>query len=667
MKVAQKNRDTPLIARLVIASLVFAGVLLAWHGGYLQTIELGAYDDWIRLRPTLSAGQPRIALITITENDIQRLGQWPLSDETLARSLERLLGYQPRAIGIDIYRDIPVPPGREALDRVLSRHPNIIATMQFGDKKEAGVAPPPVLVDTQQVGFNDILVDPDETVRRGLLFLDQGESTAYSFALRLALRYLEKPGVSPQPDPVHPEHLRLGRTTLRPFEANDGGYVNADARGYQFLLDFRETPAAMAHYTLTQLLAGEIDPAALKDKIVLVGVTAQSVKDFFHTPQSGWFGENRDTHGVELHALITDQLLRSALDGHTPIATLSDAWEALWILCWSLLGAWLGYRRSSARYLLGLAGGLLSLGSLVYLMFLGGRWLPLAGPALAWLLSSSIVIAYLLKQESQQRAHLMHLFARHISPEIAEEIWRQRDQFLSGNRPRPTKMTATVMFSDVFGFTQLSEQLEPQVLMAWLNEYLEAITPVISAHQGVVIRFIGDAILAAFGVPLARGSETQVQQDALNAVECALAMERKMLELNHRWRDRGLPAVGTRIGITTGPVVAGSIGDSARLEYSIHGDTVNTAARLESFDKDSFTPDFLSRPSRILIGESTLRYVEHRFVTEPYGQSLLRGKARSVGVFRVLGLRGCEFFDITGKRPQMNGAAGETIGGGISP
>jgi adenylate cyclase len=137
-----------------------------------------------------------------------------------------------------MYRDVPVPPGTDALNAVLTRDRRVVAVTKFGEGASSGVRPPPVLAGTDQVGFNDILVDPGGVVRRGLLFLDDGTNVLSSFALQLALRYLEPEGVVPSPDPDDEALIRLGRTTIRPLEPNDGGYVRADARGYQFLLDF---------------------------------------------------------------------------------------------------------------------------------------------------------------------------------------------------------------------------------------------------------------------------------------------------------------------------------------------------------------------------------------------------------------------------------------------
>jgi adenylate cyclase len=260
----------------------------------------------------------------------------------------------------------------------------------------------------------------------------------------------------------------------------------------------------------------------------------------------------------------------------------------------------------------------------------------LVPPALAWVLSCVIITAYLTNQEKKQRGVLMNLFSRHISPQLAEAIWQQRDEFLLGGRPRSKKLVATVMFTDLHAFTAVSEKMEPQALMDWLNEYMEAMTPLIVDNGGVILRFIGDAIMAGFGLPLARTNESEIQQDAFNAVNAALAMERRLIELNHHLRDQQLPMIGMRIGIFTGSMVAGSMGNAQRLEYNVHGDAVNTASRLESYDKESFIPDYLNRPCRILIGETTLRYLDRQFETQAVGQVSLRGKDQEIRIYRVV-------------------------------
>src|SRR5439155_5615266 len=269
-----------------------------------------------------------------------------------------LTQYQPLVIGVDIFRDMPVPPGYEELKDSLTSNRNIIMVMKAGGETSEGIPPPVVLKDTEQFGFSDILVDPDDVVRRGLLFLGDRGRTIYSFALRLALRYLQAEGILPQPDVSDPRHMRLGLTTIRPFGANDGGYVGADARGYQFLLDFQDAPGSFPSLTLTTLLSKKIDREMLRDKIVLVGVNAESVKDFFRTPYSQGRLAERDMPGVELHAHIVNQLLRFALDGNSPLATVSDLWEGGWILFWSVVAGVIGcWVRSPQRFFQSVATG----------------------------------------------------------------------------------------------------------------------------------------------------------------------------------------------------------------------------------------------------------------------------------------------------------------------
>ncbi len=161
--------QSPLVVGPVISMLVFVGLLGLRLAGSFETLELAVYDWSLRLRPEVPA-DARIVLIPVTENDIRQQGTWPLPDATIARALEILAASRPRAIGLDIYRDIPVPPGHDVLEGVLLSHPNIVAVMKFGLTAETSVPPPAVLRDTVQVGFSDVVVDPGGTVRRGLLF-----------------------------------------------------------------------------------------------------------------------------------------------------------------------------------------------------------------------------------------------------------------------------------------------------------------------------------------------------------------------------------------------------------------------------------------------------------------------------------------------------------------
>jgi adenylate cyclase len=648
MSIVHRLLRSPLVASLLASALVFVGIMGLRRAGSLESLELAAYDWYIRLRPGAAVSDARIVLVAISERDIRNQGTWPIPDDTLAQALETLTRYRPRAIGLDIYRDIEVPPGRAQLDAVLTRNRHIIAGMKLGEGELGGIPPPPVLTHTDQVGFVDTLVDRGGIIRRGLLFQHDGETLLSSFALRLALLYLQAEGITPQPDASNPQHVRLGRTTIRPLERNDGAYVGMDARGYQFLLDFKGAQGSFLAFSLAALLSGNIDPQAFKDKVVLIGITAESVKDFFYTPYSRGLQTGQHMLGIELHAHVVSQLLRFALDGNSPMATSSDRLEAAWILLWSVLGGALGMAvRAPWRFALSAASGVLLLGLADYLAFGRGWWIPLVPPAMAWLGSAAIVTAYMSNQEKYQRTLLMQLFSKYVpNKEVAEIIWQQREQLLDGGRLRPQSLTATVLFTDLMGFTTVAEKRDRQAVMDWLNVYMDAMAQRVIEHGGVIDKYIGDSIMAIFGVPLPRTTEAEISRDALNAVNCALAMEKTLIQLNDCWREQGLPTIGMRVGIFTGPLVAGSLGSVQRLEYTVVGDTVNTASRLEGFDKEFFAPDCLGGPCRIIIGEATLYRLGDQFEAQKVGEVSLKGKDQKITVYWVSGRVGHKVGDV---------------------
>lgn len=624
---------SPAFAALAASGMVFLALLGLRTAGALEALELAVYDSHIRLRPGgVPPPAPPVVLVTVTENDIQGLGTWPVPDAVLAQALEKLVQAGARAIGLDIYRDVPVPPGHERLNAVLSQNARIIAPMLLPQGSRPGVAPPPVLKNGTQIGFTDVVVDADGTVRRGLLLMDDGRSVFYSLPFQVALLYLRPQRIAPVGDPAQPAHLRLGRTTLQPFEPNDGSYVRADAGGYQYLLDYRERPNAFPAITLEQLLGSRFDPALVRDKIALFGVTADSVKDSFYTPY------REPMYGVELYAHMVSQLLRAAVDGVAPVSVTSDTHEALWLLLWCLLGAAVAFTmRSAWRLSLAMVVGLAVLAVSAHALFVGGWWVPVVPPALGWVGTAGIVAGYVSGREKKERAQLMGLFSSFMSAELAEFLWQEREHFATGGRPRPQRLPATIFFADVMNFTTVSESLEPQTLMDWFYEFMETSTPLVSEHHGVILRFLGDAIMAAFGPPIPRRTQDEIRQDAVNAVSCALAIQQRIVELNRRHAARGWPLVSMRMGVLSGTVTGGSIGTAKRFEYNVHGDTVNTASRLESFDKEHFDPDPFKAPCRILIGEPTLQLVGEAFRTEFVGEFQLKGKAKSLRIYRVLG------------------------------
>ena len=616
---------------IITTSAAVTGFLLSLRQvGELQTFELASYDLMVRLCPDREP-DPRLLLVAITESDIKAQKHWPLSDATIATALQKLQQFQPSVIGLDLYRDLPQEPGNAALTKQLQRS-NVIAITKVQDADDLGVAPPPS-VPAARIGFNDIVSDPDSVIRRGLLFVETDHTTLYAFSLRLAIAYLRQQGIVPQPGLRNPNNLRLGNTEFIPLEATTGGYQTADAGGYQILLHYRARSQFARQVTLTQVLSGAIDPRWVNGKIVLLGTTARSAKDIFLTPYSTAEKQTASMPGVAIHAQMVSQLLGAALN-HEPLFWFwSDSVEALWIGAWVIVSGSLAW---FLRHPLGLGLAvtgviMLQLGS-CYVLFLHQGWVLTATPAIGVIVIAVLVVSYRAQQAQRQQIMMMKLLGQNTSPEIARALWKSRDRLLKSGKLPGQRLTATMLFTDIRNFSTLSEQMPPENLLEWLNEYLSAITEEVKAKQGIINKFTGDGLLAVFGVPVNRLTEIEVSQDARLSVECALAMRDRLQLLNQDWQQRRLPIAQMRVGIFTGPIVAGSLGGKDRLEYGVIGDSVNIAARLESYAKDQ-----QAEACRILIAKDTLVHLQDRFAVEPWGPLALKGKQQLIDVYRVLG------------------------------
>jgi adenylate cyclase len=632
--IARFWRRRPTLQAIALVQLMVAASTSLWVAGGFEAVELLTFDALTQVRSALHrGGAAPVVLIGANENDLNRLG-WPLSDAKLAQALDALEAMGPRVVGVDIYRDAPRPPGAEALDAALKAYENVIVTYKFADGDEASIPPPAVLRGTDRAGFGDTISDPGGTVRRGLLFLDDGRASASSLPLLLTLRYLQKEGVRLTADPGDPEAMRLGKTALRPFASNEGGYVHADDRGYQILLDFLGGPHPFPRVTLSALLAGEVPAELVRDKVVLLGVAAESVKDFFYTPFSQGTVPPRTLYGIELHGHVVAQLLRHALDGVPPLRSPPGWAGAVWIWLCGMAGGLAALRWRTPLLLTSLcAGGIMAVLGVCLAGFLAAYWLSFAPAAASWTGSVLLVTALMSKQEKHQRELLMQILSSNVSPDIADSLWQQREVFMEGGRPRPLSLVATVLFTDLRDFTSISEGFDPPELLDWLNAYMEAMANVVARYDGVIDKFIGDAIMAVFGVPVPRTGEEAIAADARRAVDCALAMAETLERLNVGWRAEGRPEVRMRVGIFTGSVVAGQLGSKQRMNYTVIGDTVNTASRLESFDK-SVGADCACR---IIVGAPTLSLIGDGYVVEPVGDLALKGKSQRVVAYLVRG------------------------------
>ncbi len=393
-----------LLTSLVVTSLV---VGIRQLGG-LETWELAAFDGLQRWR-SVEGQDPRLLVVTITEADIQAQvqRQGSLSDRTLEQLLTKLQQFRPRAIGLDIYRDLPVSAAYPNLTKYLQNSDRFIGLCKISDPStnNPGIGPPPELAP-ELVGFSDIIPDEDNIIRRQLLHLTPPANSPctseYAFSLQLALLYLATEGFEPKV--TSQGDLQFGDVVFKRLTANNrGAYRNADLEGYQVLLNLRPYRAVTDiayQISLNDILNNRLTPATLnqlQDRIVLVGVTAPtSVNDYWFTAYSSSQERfEKQLPGVFLQAQMVSHILSTVID-RRPLLLVWNLWiEILWVAGWSSVGGLLAWYFKQTLYLgLATSGTLVILQGLCFGLLLRGSWVPLVPPALSLVATSISVIVY---------------------------------------------------------------------------------------------------------------------------------------------------------------------------------------------------------------------------------------------------------------------------------
>ena len=620
------NSLTKLIPVISVYSITILGLLFFRHLGGFQPLELAVFDWMMGLRPD-EGPDTRLLIVEITEEDIKFLQQWPISDQILAEVLVSLQKYQPKAIGIDIYRDIPHPPGHSKLLEELKK-PNIFAITFLGS--DHTIEPPPTMPE-ERIGFNNISVDPGGVIRHNLLFTSNGNKILTAFSLQLALAYLKDYGILPALSENN--EYKLGDVLFKELKSNSGGYQRIDDTGYKILINYRSSKSVAPKVTIKNILNNNFNPKLVKNKIVVIGTTAPSYNDLHFTPYSFSNLEFSRMSGVEIHAQITSQIISAVFDERKLFLYWEESTEILWIIGWSIVSASLTWYIK--RLIILVFMYFMSLTILIassYSIFLNGRWIPVAAPVTGIVMTSGIIIVYKIQESWQQQNLAMKLLGQQTSPEIANALWKERSNLIKSGILAPKTMTATILFTDLKSFSTISEKKTSESLMIWLNEYLSAMTDIVINHHGIVNKFTGDGIIAVFGIPVPSNTVEEIARDAQNAVNCALEMEKYLLKLNFQWQQKGYPQTKMRVGIYTGTITVGSLGGKNRLEYGVIGDSVNIASRLESFDKECHPG-----VCRILIAEETYKYLDEKFPVEFWGDFFLKGKAIPVSIYLVQG------------------------------
>lgn len=513
---------------ICVATVLATGVVLALrYLGFLQGLEWAAYDALLRVQtPRNLPLDERIKIVTIDEADLHAGGQALISDRALAEALKKIAAQNPRVIGIDLYRDLPTPPGTAELETVFREIPNIVGVQKIG---QPPIAPPPILAADDRAKASDFLLDGDNRVRRGFLFLynAKGERIS-SFATYLALWSLEEEK-NIQFEVLSPEKWQLGAATFEQLGGCAGGYVRTNTDGFQFLINYRGTADHFDTVPFREVLAGNLPADWGRDRIVLIGATAESLNDFFATPMSGIgaFHPPKLMAGIEIHAQMIAQILDAAEGKRPLIKTIPEPLEILWIFLWSFFGAcFIGpYARNhthptacNLRQQMKLLSGeiviisvwLTILTGLGYGVFTSGIWLPIAPSALGFLFAGGGILIHTANQVNTLRIKnqlLEHLANFDSLTHVANR--RSFDDYLKihWEQAKQQQYAIAVILCDLDYFKQYNDAYGHPQGDRCLREFAKILSRSVPMTVGLVARYGGEE----FAIVLPHCSRSEVR------------------------------------------------------------------------------------------------------------------------------------------------------------
>jgi adenylate cyclase len=557
---------------------------------YFEIAELKALDTQFALRGPRAPASP-IVVVTIDEDSFDDLNLvWPWPRALHAKFLDIVSRGGPIAIGMDILFISPSsrgPADDRALGQAVARARNVILGAAITDVDAAGSGKNslnPPLFEIREgaagIGYVNFDRDADAFVRSTALYRD--------FESEFQRRYRE--GFD----------LRLYRL------AADAGLARGRLPATRdVLINFAGGPGSFPRVAYHRVIRGEVPPEAFAGKIVLVGATSPTLHDVFPTPFA-----LEGMPGVEIHAHMLETLLQG-----NPIRRPPAAMVPLLTVIAGAGAAWAAtVLRPLAAFGVVVAASLLYLGG-CHAAFLWGRWWADVMPVpLALGITYAGTVAKNFAQEQREKRRLSRFF----SPSVVKEIVRHKDDTnLAAGRRR-----MTVLFSDIRGFTSMSEKMTPEDVVTFLREYLTVMTEAVFTHGGTVDKYIGDAIMALYNVPF------EAADHAAQAVRTALAFQERLKPLAERFTARYGGTLACGVGIHTGDAVVGTIGSEQRLEYTAIGDTINLGSRLEGLTKDFNVP--------VIISEATYLEVRELFGTRDLGEVTVKGKAIPVKIYAVL-------------------------------
>ena len=460
--------------------------------------------------------------------------------------------------------------------------------------------------ETSSTGFFNIYADDDGVIRRSNLIIPYGRSkdlTEWDIYASLEVQAIRSFLSLPNEQVV----LEFGPIGASRIVFGDSAKVHTDELGRVYV-NYHGPSYTYPHYSMADVIEQKVKPETFNGKIVLIGATATGIGDLRTTP----FGSH-DYPGVEIHANVIDDILNHSF---LKRGAKQSLWDFLLILLFGIpFGIWLAL--VSPRWMWFGFGMLALLIGIDYFAFLKGWWLNFTIPALT--LTSNVILISLYRAlvEEKEKRRVRTAFGQYLSPEVVRRL------LVNPQLVEPRKTEITVMFSDIRGFTTISEKLDAQELAIFLNQYLSDMTKIVFDTRGTLDKYIGDAVMAFWGAPI------EDKEHAVMACRTALAMMARVHELQKEWKAAGKPALDIGIGLNTGVASVGNMGSSLRYGYTALGDAVNLSSRLEGLNKDYGT--------HILANETTYAAAKDSgFVFRELDLIRVKGKNQPVVIYELV-------------------------------
>jgi adenylate cyclase len=501
----------------------------------------------------------------------------------------------------------PLNPGTGKADRIrLIEKFRPDRLLPKGTEANIAVLTSALSAETSSTGFFNVYSDDDGVIRRSNLIIPYGRSkdlTEWDIYASLEVQTIRSFLDLPNEQVI----LEFGQIGASRIVFGDVASVHTDELGRVYV-NYHGPSYTYPHYSMADVIERKVPPATFAGKIVLIGATATGIGDLRTTP----FGSH-DYPGVEIHANVIDDILNHSF---LKRGAKQSLWDFLLILFFGIpFGIWLAL--VSPRWMWFGFGMLGLLVGIDYLAFLKGWWLNFTIPALT--LTSNVILISLYRAlvEEKEKRRVRTAFGQYLSPEVVRRL------LVNPQLVEPRKTEITVMFSDIRGFTTISEKLDAQELAIFLNQYLSDMTKMVFDRRGTLDKYIGDAVMAFWGAPI------EDQEHAVMACQTALAMMARVHELQKEWKAAGKPALDIGIGLNTGVASVGNMGSSLRYGYTALGDSVNLSSRLEGLNKDYGT--------HILANETTVEAAkEAGLVFRELDLIRVKGKNQPVKIYELI-------------------------------